>query len=95
MTDPEVLRRLAALAVDAGRIELAIEAWRTLGAGLPRTEPSWFEARWELVRLVASVDADRARSLLDQHAILYPDYGPAPWGRRLHDLHLQLEAAGS
>jgi hypothetical protein len=93
VTDPEVLRRLAALAEDAGRIELAIEAWRTLGAGLPRTEAPWFEARWELVRLVASVDADRARSLLDQHAILYPDYGPAPWGRRLHDLHLQLEAA--
>ncbi|MFG0274475.1 MAG: hypothetical protein ACF8QF_05410, partial [Phycisphaerales bacterium] len=92
VTDPGVLRRLATLAEDAGRVEGAIEAWRTLGAGIDRSDPAWFEARWELVRLVASVDADRARALLDQHAILYPDYGPAPWGQRLHDLHLQLEA---
>jgi len=90
VTDPDFLRRFAELGEDAGDLDTAIDAWRTLSAGIERTAPAWFEARWQLVRLVEQVDRPRALSLLDQHAILYPDYGPAPWGERLRSLHQRL-----
>jgi len=94
VTDPAFLRRLAELAEAAGEVDRAVGAWRTLATGLAPPDGAWFEARWRMLRLIASEEPARARSLLEQHATLYPQYGPAPWGERLAGLHDRLRAEG-
>jgi hypothetical protein len=46
----------------------------------------WYEARYQSLRLLFLVDAPRAREAMKQHVLLYPDYGPEPWGKKLKEL---------
>lgn len=84
------LRRMAELSESAGDRQTALECWRTLSAGLSTAEPAWFEARYRLIRLLARQDRRRAIAVIDQHAVLFPEFGPAPWGDRLRTLHEEL-----
>ena len=47
-------------------------------------------ARYESTRLLADEDPDAARDAIAQHAVLYPDFGPDPWGDRLRALDARL-----
>lgn len=80
------LRRLARLAEASGDPDTALEAWRRLLAGLPSASEPWFQARAESLRLIARTDPDRARAVLTQHAALYPQLGPPPWGEQMREL---------
>ena len=42
------------------------------------------------IRVLAQVDGRRARAVLDQHRVLYPDLGPEPWGTELQQLDASL-----
>lgn len=86
----QVLRRLGESSEMQGDIATALECWRTLAGGLDPALPEWFAARFNFVRLLADRDATQARQLMDQHVVLYPDYGPEPWGTRLKELHSRL-----
>jgi hypothetical protein len=84
------LRSLADLAESAGDVPTAVGAWRTLlEAGQTGSEP-WFEAKYNIIRLLAKVDVARARAAMKEHRILYPDCGPEPWGPKLRDLDASL-----
>lgn len=93
-----VLRRLARNAESAGKMEIALEAWRSMFSYAIQGSDQWFEARFNALRLLKASDAAKARDLLIQHKLLYPDYGPEPWGERLRELDRELgptTAAGS
>jgi len=88
-----VLRRLGELSEAAGDTSGALECWRTLMAGYePGAEP-WFEARYESLRLLAASDPDDARQAIATHKVLYPNYGPDPWGGRIAALDTALAGA--
>lgn len=84
------LRRLAIAAEADGDLDTALTSWNTLMAGLQAGSDGWFEARVESIRVLAKVEPRRARAVLDQHRVLYPDLGPEPWGQALRDLDRQL-----
>ena len=83
---------MAELTESLGRFEVSLEAWRLLLAGLPPGTDAWFSARVHHVRILAATDPSRARTVLEQHVVLYPDYGPAPWGAHLRAIHESLGA---
>ena len=86
------LRRYARLNEEAGDAEAALDGWRTLFAGLAQGSEEWFEARYQSLRLLAAIDAPRARFVLDQHKTLFPQFGPEPWGAKLRELDAALHA---
>ena len=87
------LRRLAELAESMELFDESLAAWRTLVAGLPVGTDQWFDARVRHIRVLARADEGRAREVLAQHARLYPDYGPDPWGPELRAIHQTLGGA--
>lgn len=95
--DAGFLRAHAELSEAVGDVEAALESWRTLVAGLEAGSERWFEAKHGLILLLSRVDPERARLALQQHRVLYPALGPAPWGERLDaiDRSLQTNAGGS
>jgi len=92
--DAGFLRAHAELSEAVGDIEAALESWRTLVAGLEAGSERWFEAKHGLILLLSRVDPERARLALQQHRVLYPQLGPAPWGERLDAIERSLPAAG-
>lgn len=88
--DRGVLRRTGLLAERFGREELALLCWRRLLAGLPAGTFDWFEARYHQLAILARTTPEQALEVLDQHALLYPEYGAEPWGSRLRALHKRL-----
>lgn len=84
------LRRVARLAESAGQTEEALECWRVLLSGVRSGSTEWYEARYHSLRLLSQIDAPRAREAMRQHKILYPSFGPSPWGERLRELDAQL-----
>ena len=87
-----LLRRLASNAEAAGDAGLALKTWNRLASSLPSGDPLWYEARYNALRLEATTDPDAAIGALRQHRVLYPDWGPAPWGDRLRELLGRLES---
>jgi len=80
------LRGTAVLAEKLDGPDRAMECWRKLVAGLPPQSDGWFEARFHLIRLLATADPARAREVMNQHKQLIPEYGPDPWGPQLKGL---------
>lgn len=89
------LRRVAELAEAAGDQARALDAWGRLLAGLPNGQAAWFEARYESLRLLSRVDERAARRGLEQHHVLYPEYGPDPWGEKIRALAEQMGAGAA
>lgn len=81
-----VLRRHARLLEQAGHKEQALDQWRRLVNGLDSGTDSWYEARYESIRLLRDVDRDRAIAALRQHIALFPELGPTPWAERFREL---------
>jgi tetratricopeptide (TPR) repeat protein len=84
---PAALRRLGRLAEAAGAPAEALDAWRRLLAGLPEGASDWYEARYQSVRLLWELEPEKARSVMAQHRLLHPDFGPEPWGAKLRELN--------
>jgi len=84
------LRRLAELSEAADDPQRALDAWTLLLSGLPASHPSWFQARFESLRILSTLDTAAARVAMSQHKVLHPEYGPDPWGSRLRILDGQL-----
>lgn len=89
------LRSAASLASHLGELEFASDCWRRIAAGSRTATEPWYEARYELISLLARIDPERALQVMHQHVQLYPDYGPEPWGSRLRQLAQQLESGGA
>jgi hypothetical protein len=90
-----VLRRYSAVAEGAGDVGAALDAWRRLVAALPGDASGWYEARYHSLRLLAVTDPAKAREAMDQHVLLHPDFGPAPWGEKLRELDRTMPRAAA
>ncbi|MEM8835486.1 MAG: hypothetical protein AAGD00_06675 [Planctomycetota bacterium] len=88
-----VLESSARLAESTGDLDLAIECYRRLLAGLPRDEPTRFEALFRLTSVLSETDPARALEVLSQHRVLTPDIGPEPWRTRLLELEGQIRSS--
>jgi len=86
-----MLRVLAQLSEQAGKTRQAFEAWNTLSAAYDPGEETWFEARYNAIRLLVDLEPERAREAMTQHRVLYPSYGPEPFGEKLRALDARLE----
>jgi len=92
--DAELLADVARSAELVGRHQIAREAWNRRLALLPVGTGEWFETRYNQLRHLAASEPAEARDVLRrQHRVLYPDYGPAPWGELLRELDESLEDA--
>jgi len=85
------LRSTAVLSGELKKPEQALRCWRILVTGLQQGTEPWYEAKYNLINLLARTDPARAREVLDQHIRLHPDGGPDPWGARLRGLDRRLE----
>lgn len=85
-----VLRRYATLSEQAHDPAAALDTWRTILAAAPPDAPIWYEARYHSLALLIESDPARARQVMDQFKVLYPDWGPAPWNDRLRALDSEL-----
>jgi len=88
--DRDALRRRGVLAQEQGDFAAALDAWRTLSAGLQQGTDGWFEARVGVIRALVNLDKNRARRTLAQHVAMYPSFGSAPWGAQLRDIARSL-----
>ncbi len=85
--DAGLLEQVAAGAEIVGRHNIARDAWNRRLALLPVGTDEWFETRYRQLRHLAAVDpAEASEVLRSQHRVLYPDYGPPPWGPMLRAL---------
>ena len=81
---------LARTARASGNDSRALEACRLLMKSASEGTPEFFESKFNYLDVLSRIDPDRARTLLVQHEVLYPDYGLSPWGDRLRGLHESL-----
>lgn len=93
-TNAAFLRAVGLLADQFGKTERSIECWRRLSVGLPTETDGWYEAKYHLIRLLATTEPRRAREVMDQHKALYPEYGPPPWRERMQELDRTIVDAG-
>lgn len=86
----DALRGVAVLGGPSGDDAASLEAWRTLLSGYRPGTQAWFEARTEHLMVLARVDRERAKAVLRQHSVLYPELGPEPQATQLRELAEQL-----
>lgn len=92
--DFRVLRGAALVAERTGHADEALAHWRLAMSGSPETTAQWYDAKYHFIRLLNTSEPPRALEVMDQHVLLHPDYGPAPWGEQLRTLHEQMKKAG-
>ncbi len=80
------LRRLAVCLEAMDQATEALALWSELLSGLEETDPGWFEARHESIRLMAKSDTAKASLSLRQHKLLHPSWGPSPWDVKFAEL---------
>lgn len=89
-TEP-MLRSLARLSEEVGEKQTAFEAWSALSATYQAGEEIWFEARYHSIRLLVDLDPESAREAMIQHRVMYPSYGPDPYGPKLRAIESRLD----
>jgi len=80
------LRRTARLADGLDDQETQLTVWLRLLAAYPQDDARWFEARYESLKAMMSIDIKRAFDTFAQFKVLNPTLGPAPWNQRIADL---------
>ena len=88
--DIRALEGLVAIADSTGRLKNAVDAQRVLLNGATPGSDTFYARKIRFLELLSRHDAERARKVLAQHVVLYPDYGPGLWGSRLRALHQSL-----
>ncbi|MDF1808406.1 MAG: hypothetical protein P1U42_01790 [Phycisphaerales bacterium] len=76
------LRKTVLLAHDVGEQEIELEAWLRLLASYGTEDQLWYEARFESLKVMLSIDRQRAITAYEQYRILHPTLGPAPWDEK-------------
>lgn len=80
------LTRTARLANRFGYLQESMECWLLVVENGDTDKNVWPEARYESLRLMRELDADRAVEVFGQFRLLYPDGLPEPWESDLRKL---------
>ncbi len=83
---PQAARDIAGVAAALGESELEAFAWSALLSASSPDEESWWEARYHTLRILAETDPVRAEAVYEQHKVLHPIGGVAPWAGRIDAL---------
>ena len=89
----EFLRGRGLLSSSQGDAREAMRCWRILMNGTSSGSEPWFEARTYLLELLEQSDQEHAQNVLRQHKVLFPEWGPEPWGSRLRAIDRRLGSA--
>jgi hypothetical protein len=89
-TISKVLVLNAELEMAIGDIETALKHWKRISAGSKRGSQQWLQARFYTVKILAIEDPVTALAVLEQHLILYPNYGKGPFAAKMQQLHAKL-----
>ena len=87
----EILILNAQIEMHLGDPQVALSRWKTISSGSKRGSLQWLQARFNTISMLSLGSPDEAIAVLDQHEILYPNYGAEPYGSKLKNLHLQLK----
>ena len=90
----QFLRGRGTLSREIGEQVESMRCWRVLLAGTTPGSDLWFESKTNHAELLAETEPDRSLQVLLQHRVLYPEWGPSPWGGRLASLHRSLAGGG-
>ncbi len=86
----QVLVLSARVEMELGDSTLAKERWQLVVSGSQRGSLQWFMAKYNSILLLEQESAERALEVLEQHQILYPEYGQEPYGSKFRQLHDRL-----
>ena len=77
--------RLAQLKSKAGKPDSAIELWRKLATGSKAGSNAWYEAKYNIAKILSKEDQKTAQSILSQTRRLSPEM-PEEWKTKFDDL---------
>lgn len=81
---------MADAAMGCGNTSKAIEALIRLVAGLAPASPAWFERKADLCEVLAASDPIEAKKVLEQHVVLFPEWGASDGAVRMKALAAKL-----
>ncbi len=82
--------RLAQLKTDSGQTDNALELWRKLASGTKPGSESWYESKFNVIKIVGKNDPPAARSILNQTQRLSPNM-PDAWKAKFDKLATTLK----
>ena len=85
-----ILELAALLEQEVGENDRALAHWRTIASGNKQGSDGWLNARLNIVQILSTIHPDDALEVLNQHHLLFPNYGKEPYGTRLKELHAML-----
>ena len=74
-----------------GDTKTAMQHWKTISSGTPPGSEQWLTARYYAIQMLSADSPTKAIELLEQHVVLYPDYGGGEIGALLEELHASLK----
>ncbi|PQO46159.1 hypothetical protein [Blastopirellula marina] len=92
--EQDYLQRLGRAEFQLGNYAASLPHWRTLLAGLDKSSPEWFEAKYHQLASLRETDLDQARTVLEQFQLLHPDWGLPPWRDKIKSTAAEISAAG-
>ena len=87
----QILLLNATIEMELGDSEVALSRWKTIASGSTKGSLQWLQARYYTILMLAEQSPENALAILNQHYILYPDYGKEPYGPKLKILHQNLQ----
>jgi len=87
----QVLLLSAEIESELGDTGLAKERWQVVVSGSKPGSLQWIKARCNTILILADESPTRALKVLQQHQVLYPNYGLEPYGSILRRLHEKIQ----
>ena len=90
---PRILQILilnAEIEMVLGDQQVSLQHWKTIAAGSKRGSQQWLQARFHTILMLSAESKEDAIAVLNQHHVMYPNYGQEPYGSKLRSLHNQL-----
>ena len=87
----QILLLNANIEMELGDSEIALSRWKTIASGSMKGSLQWLQARYNTIMMVSENSPSNALAILNQHHVLYPDYGKEPYGSKLKKLHQKLQ----
>ncbi len=86
-----ILKLVALLEELVGDSDIALAHWRTIASGNKQGSDQWLNARLHIVQILSTTNPSDAIDVLNQHHLLFPNYGKEPYATKLKELHATLQ----
>jgi len=86
----EIIELNAELEYSLGNLEKALSLWKILSSGTLKGSMIWTKARYFVILLISDQNPSESLQLLEQHQLLYPNFGTGEFSSRLSDLYHRL-----